>query len=144
MQPGHYRNVPIDKIVWGTPAAQAVAAEVESLGAKRVFLVASGTLSRSTDEIQRIRTVLGERFAGLFDRCKEHTPLESVVECAAAVRDAKADLIVTVGGGTPIDTVKIVQLCLTLRIDSVDALKAISGKPNSMPSVIRQVIVPTT
>src|SRR5262249_16000794 len=45
---------------------------------------------------------------------------------------------------TPIDTVKIVQVCLTQGIDSVDALRAISGKPNSTPSVIRQIIVPTT
>ncbi len=80
----------------------------------------------------------------MFDRCKGHTPLESVIDCATAVRDAKADLIVTVGGGTPIDTVKIVQLCLTQGIDDVDKLKAISGKPNSTPSIIRQIIVPTT
>src|SRR5215469_12642405 len=144
VQSGSYRNVPTDKIAWGTPAADAVAAEVESLGAKRVFLVASGTLSRSTDEIGKIRRALGERFTGLFDRCKEHTPLESVIECAAAARSANADLIVTIGGGTPIDTVKIVQLCLTQGIDSVENLKAISGKANSTPSVIRQIIVPTT
>jgi alcohol dehydrogenase class IV len=110
MQPGSYRNVPTDKIVWGTPAADAVAAEVDSLGAKRAFLVASKTLSRSTEEIGKIRKTLGERFAGLFDRCKEHTPLESVIDCAAAARSANADLIVTIGGGTPFDTVKIVQL----------------------------------
>jgi alcohol dehydrogenase class IV len=144
MRPGSYRNVPIDKVVWGTPAAEAIAAEVDALGAKRVFVVASGTLSRSTDEIGKIRSALGDRFAGLFDHCKEHTPLESVIECAAAVRSANADLIVTIGGGTPIDTVKIVQLCLTLGIESVEALRAISGKPNFMPSVIRQIIVPTT
>jgi maleylacetate reductase len=144
MQRGQYRNVPIEKIVWGTPAAEAIAAEVDALGDKRVFVVASGTLSRSTDEIGKIRSALGDRFAGLFDRCKEHTPLESVIDCAAAVREVNAGLIVTVGGGTPIDTVKIVQLCLTQGIDGVEALRAISGKPNFMPSVIRQMIVPTT
>lgn len=144
MQRGHYRNVPIDKIVWGTPAAEAVAAEVDALSAKRVLIVASGTLSRASDEIGKIRSALGDRFAGLFDRCKEHTPLESVIECAAAARVANADLIATVGGGTPIDTVKIVQLCLTQGIEDVEGLRAISGKPNSTPSVVRQIIVPTT
>src|SRR5689334_21695419 len=118
MRPGHYRSVPIEKIVWGTPAADAVAAEAKASDAKRVFIVASGTLSRSTKEIGNICDALGERFAGLFDRCQEHTPLESVIACAKAVREANADLIATVGGGTPIDTVKIVQLCLTQRIDT--------------------------
>jgi alcohol dehydrogenase class IV len=144
MQSGHYRNVPIDKIVWGTRAANAVASEVKALDASRVFIVASGTLSRSTNEIAKVRDALGERFAGLFDRCREHTPLESVIECAAAARQAKADLIVTVGGGTPIDTVKIVQLCLTQGLETVEALLAIAGKPSTTPSVVRQIVVPTT
>jgi maleylacetate reductase len=141
---GSYRNVPIEKIVWGRPAAEAVAAESANLGAKRIFIVASNTLSRKTDEVAAVRKALGERFAGLFDEVKEHTPLESVIACAAAVKDAKADLVVTVGGGSQTDAVKIVQLCLTQGITDVDALRAISGKPNAAPSVIRQIAVPTT
>ena len=141
---GSYRNVPIDKIVWGKPAAEAVAAESAALGAKRAFIVASNTLSRKTGEVSAVREGLGERFAGLFDEIKEHTPLESVIACAAAAKETKADLIVTVGGGSQTDAVKIVQLCLTQNISDVDALRAIAGKPGATPSVIRQICVPTT
>lgn len=144
MQPGQSRSVPIEKIVWGSPAAETVASEARALGAKRVLIVASHTLSEKTPEIGKIQDALGATCAGLFDRCREHTPLESVIECADAARRAHADLIVTVGGGTPIDTVKIVQLCLTHNIENIEALQAISGKPQRAASVIRQIAVPTT
>jgi alcohol dehydrogenase class IV len=144
MQPGNYTYVPIERVSWGVPAAQAVAAEARRLNASRVMIVASGTLSRKTDAISAIASALGASYAGLFDECREHTPLESVIACADAARAQRPDLIVTVGGGTPIDTVKIVQLCLAHDIRSVEALLAIANKPNTKPSPVRQIIVPTT
>jgi maleylacetate reductase len=109
-----------------------------------VFLVASGTLSRKTSAIATIRRALDGRDAGLFDQCKEHTPLESVIACVKAVRAAEADLIVTVGGGSPIDMVKVVQLCLTHDVHDIAGLKTYAGKPTREPSAIRQIIAPTT
>ncbi len=144
MRPGTYDYVPIERIVWGKPAAEAVPAEADRLGAQRVFTVASGTMSRKTDVVRGLRKALGARDAGLFDECREHAPLESIIACAEAARAAKPDLILTVGGGTPIDTVKIVQLCLTHDIRDIDALRSFAGKPTSKPSRVRQVIVPTT
>ena len=70
-------------------------------------------LSRKADVIATIRKALGARDVGLFDECREHTPLESVMACLDAVRAANPDLILTVGGGSPIDMVKVIQLCLT-------------------------------
>ncbi len=144
MKPGSYGYVPIERVHWDKPAAEAVTSERTRSGAQRVFTVASKTLSRKTDVIAQIRAALGSHDVGLFDECREHTPLESVIACAEAARDAKPDLILTVGGGTPIDTVKLVQLCLTHGIRSTEALQALAGKATATPSVLRQIIVPTT
>ena len=144
MQTGTYSYVPIERVSWGKPAAEAVAQEAERAGANCVFCVASGTLSRRTDAIKGVREALGARYAGLFDECREHTPLPSVIACAEAVRAANPDLIVTIGGGTPIDTVKIVQLCLSQGIRDVPGLLALANKPTSKASLVRQIIVPTT
>ncbi|HEX7777314.1 MAG TPA: iron-containing alcohol dehydrogenase [Parvibaculum sp.] len=143
-QAGSYAYVPIERVSWGAPAAQAAAAEAERLDASRVMIVASGTLSRKTDAIAEIKAALGARFAGLFDECREHTPLESVIACTEAARAMKPDLILTVGGGTPIDTVKIVQLCLAHDIRTVGDLLKIANKPNAASSPLRQIVVPTT
>ncbi len=60
----------------------------------------SGTLNRTTDAIAEVRRRLGNRFAGIFDRTPPHTPWGAVIEAAAAARDAGADLIATIGGGS--------------------------------------------
>jgi len=144
MQTGIYNYVPLERVIWGKPAAEAVALEVDRSNARRVFFVASGTLSRQTGAIHAIKAALSQRSVGLFDECREHTPLQSVIACARAVRKAEPDLIVTIGGGTPIDTVKIVQLCLSHDVQDVEDLLALANKPTSKPSSVRQIIVPTT
>jgi alcohol dehydrogenase class IV len=144
MQIGAYDYVPLERVRWGMPAGEAVRQEAERLGAGRVFVIASRTLSRATPVVASIRDALGERFAGLFDECREHTPIDSVIAAAAAVREARPDLIVTAGGGSPTDTTKAVQFCLTLGITDAQQMLAHAGRPLRQPSSVRQVIVPTT
>ena len=150
---GRYEFLAQDRIVYGFPAAQAVAETAEAQGAQRVFLVTSQTLSRKTDEIQKIRDVLGPRCVGLFDECIAHVPRESVLRAADAVRRAEPDLIVTVGGGTPIDTVKILLICLAEGVQTEDALgefriRVREDGSRHVPKVgrppVRQVVLPTT
>ena len=86
----------MDEVVFGRPAAEVVAEQARRLGAERVFLMASGTLNRTTDEVAKVRHALGNRFAGLFDRMPPHTPRRAVIEAAAGAREAQADLIVTI------------------------------------------------
>ena len=150
---GRYEFLAQDRIIYGVPAAQAVAETADALGARRVFLVTSQTLSRKTDEIRKIREVLGARCVGLFDECVAHVPRESVLRAAYAVRRAEPDLIVTVGGGTPIDTVKILLICLAEGVQTEDELgefriRVREDGSRHVPKVgrppVRQVVLPTT
>ena len=138
----------MDEVVFGDPAADAILAQSERLGAERVFLMVSGTLNRQTDEIEKIRKALGARYAGLFDAMPAHTPREAVIAATDAARSANADLIVTVGGGSITDGAKAVQLCLANDIRSVEAIDTIRVKKGIAPPlsapVVRQVSVPTT
>ena len=136
----NYFYLPLERVVFGQPAAAAAAEEARRIGAKRVFVVSSRTLSRSTDEIERIRKAVDA--VGLFDECIAHTPWPSVIEAAKAVREAKPDLILTVGGGTPIDTVKILQICLAHGVTDLSGLDEL--RVSTKPSPVRQVVIPTT
>jgi maleylacetate reductase len=62
------------EVRFGVPAAEAVAEQATRYGAERVFLMVSGTLNRTTPEIERIRRALGNRCAGVFDRMPAHSP----------------------------------------------------------------------
>jgi maleylacetate reductase len=150
---GAYAYLPLERVVFGVPAAQAAAQEADRIGAKRVFIVASKTLSTKTPLVRGIADALGKRHVGLFDACVAHTPRATVIAAARAVREAKPDLILTVGGGTPIDTVKVLQICLAHDVDSIEGLDSLHMSvapdgtrrvPAIKPSPLRQVAVPTT
>ena len=76
----------LERLIYGKPAAQALAAEAERLGARRVFLVVSGTMNRTTDEVEKVRAALGERYAGTYDGIPPFTPRSAVLEAAAMAR----------------------------------------------------------
>lgn len=139
----------MDEVVFGKPAAEAVAEEVRRLGATRVFLMVSGTLNRQTDEIEKLRRALGNNCVGIFDKMPPHTPRHAVIAAAAQAREAGADLIVTLGGGSITDGAKAVQLCLANDIRTAEALDAyrssmLGSPPSSNPFTVRQISVPTT
>ena len=110
----------MDEVVFGRPAAEAIVEQMDRLGASRAFLMVSGTLNRETDEIENIRRALGARCVGTFDAMPAHTPRAAVIAAANQARAAKADLIVTVGGGSITDGAKAVQLCLANDVSTVE------------------------
>ncbi|MCY4237532.1 MAG: iron-containing alcohol dehydrogenase [Rhodospirillaceae bacterium] len=153
MNEGLFQFLAQERIIWGTPAPQAVRREIDILGARRALIVASTTMATRTNVVDDIKEALGETAVGVFTGCREHTPIDTVIDCVTAVRNAQADVIVTVGGGTPIDTVKAAILCLAEEIQNADALKdyrvivnddGSRTAPAVGPSSIRQIIVPTT
>lgn len=138
----------MEEVVFGQPAAIALLDQVKRIGAQRVFVMASGTLGRTTEEIARIRAGLGSHFAGLFDAMPPHTPRSAVIAATQMARESGADLIATVGGGSITDGAKAVQLCLANDIttaEGMDALRTVNGvSPPLKPPVVRQVSIPTT
>jgi maleylacetate reductase len=143
----------LERLVYGKPAAQALATEVERMGAKRVFLVVSGTMNRTTDEVEKVRAALGNRYAGSYDGIPPFTPRSAVLEAAQLARAAGADLVVTFGGGSVTEAGKIVRLALQhdiRHVDDFDRFRAITHPdgtrfvPEYEGPRIGQVAIPTT
>ena len=97
MLSGAYRFPQMESVVFGKPFAEALAQEVDRLDARAVFVLASGTLSRETDLVERLRQMLGNRFAGLCAKIGAHTPRDDVAAAANSARESGANLIVTLG-----------------------------------------------
>lgn len=137
-----------EAVVYGVPAAQAVMAEVERIGASRIIVMASGTLARETPHVTAIETALGSRFAGRFAAMPAHSPRSAVIAAIEMARTANADLIITIGGGSVTDGAKAVQLCLANDVrtpQAMDALRVIGGvAPDINSPTVRQISIPTT
>ena len=154
MRAGEIVFTAMERVVFGRPAAEAVAETAERLGARRVFILAGSTLNRSTDTVRRIAQALGDRYAGLHDEMPAHSPRNSVIACANKAREAGCDLLVSVGGGSTTDGGKAVAICLEHDIREPDGLEPfrtvvdeITGKrhfPQYRAPRVRQICVPTT
>jgi maleylacetate reductase len=150
---GTYNTFATERIVYGQPAADVLGGEVERIGVRRVFLLVSRTLRSQTDLIQRVADVLGDRCAGIHDGVPSHTPRGSVLEAAAAAREARADLLVTFGGGSVTDAGKLVRLALRHDIDDVAQFDRFVARVNpdgtrTAPQYdgpdVPQIAIPTT
>ena len=154
MQSGTMVFTAMNRVIFGKPAAESIVAEVDRLQAKRVFILSGHTLNSATDEIEKVKAALGDRFAGVHDHMPAHSPRESVVACANAAREAGTDLLVTIGGGSVTDGGKAVTVCLEHGISDVDAMEPFRSvvddktgtrrTPDFAPPKVRQIAVPTT
>src|SRR5258708_16750678 len=154
MRTGEIVFTGMERVVFGRPAAEAVAEGADRLGAKGVFILAGRTLNRDTDAVSQIGGALGPRYAGLHDEMPAHSPRDAVVACANKARDAGCDLLLSVGGGSTTDGGKAVTLCLQHDIREPDGLEPfrtlvheITGKrhfPQYRAPRVRQICVPTT
>ncbi|MEO0682054.1 MAG: iron-containing alcohol dehydrogenase, partial [Pseudomonadota bacterium] len=106
------------------------------------------TLRETGEEIARIEAALGDRLAGVHAGVAPHVPRPDVMAAAAAAREAQADLIVAVGGGSVIDCAKIVPWVLSNDMDDPKDLEAIryGATPEAPPAppVLRVIAAPTT
>ena len=103
---------PMQRVYSGRPAAEALNEEAERLGAKRVFIVSSHTLSTKTQEVEHLKRALGAKFVGVFDAIAPHVPREDVSAGVIAAERAAPDMLVSIGGGSVTDATKIINLCL--------------------------------
>ena len=147
----------LDTVVSGQSVNAALPELIERVGASRVYLVASNSLSQATNKLEELKTHLGDKCVGLFDQVGTHTPREDVLRVLQKVRESEADLLVSLGGGSIIDCSKAVQLALDQNINNetelLDYAQLSDGSRGpkwgdfslfSEPARIRQIAVPTT
>ncbi|MFH2006207.1 MAG: iron-containing alcohol dehydrogenase [bacterium] len=118
------------KIVCGHKALQNLPHELEQLGARRALIVTdagvaeAGLLGRVTDVFAGSRCEVG----AVYDQTPADSSHRVVNELAALYRRERCDSIVAVGGGSPIDTAKGVNILVSqdaedlIRFEGIDRL----------------------
>ncbi len=114
--PFRHRSFPLS-IHAGKDALEQLRGEVDRTKAKRAFIVCGKSVARRTDLLQRIKAILDDTCAGVFDGVEESSPLPSVLRGTAAAREAGADLIIAVGGGSAMVTARAIIILLAEKGD---------------------------
>jgi len=85
---------------------------VARAGANRAFVVCSPSINSRTDIVRRLESALGPAFAGVFDQIEKDCPYPNVCAARDAAREANADLLIAVGGGSVLVATRAVAIFL--------------------------------
>jgi maleylacetate reductase len=154
LEESSYRFTGHERVLHNASATVELPKLLTLYGYQRVFVVCSRSINTKTKIAQHIRECLGEKLVGLTDDVGEHSPLSNVLKAAQAVRDSRADVIVSIGGGSVMDMCKAIQLCISEEAFDRDSLLRLQfvlsedGKQMLTTSKasprIRQIAIPTT
>ncbi len=130
---------PSTRVLAGHGVLPAIYREVVNLGMKRVMIITDPGV-RDAGLTRHVQDALGDFCVGVFDQVPQDSDLETVDSATRAAREKAADGIVSVGGGSVIDTAKVA--CVTLKnnalAENIMAFNRLSGP--QMP----HICIPTT
>ncbi|MDH5493331.1 MAG: iron-containing alcohol dehydrogenase, partial [Myxococcales bacterium] len=133
------------RVAFGAGAARSVGTEAKALGAKSALVITDpGVLSAGL--IEGITESLEEAglSSAIFSEISSN-PLESeVLSATDAYRQQAADLIVAVGGGSPLDVAKLVRVATTHPLPLAQYDDAIGGWEKIREPLPPMIAIPTT
>ena len=103
-----YSYVPIERVHFGSGSIIKLRDELDRIGSQRPFIVTGQSIAKNTDLVARVELASGRKLAGVFSEIKQHAPMSGITSATRAAKEAKVDSLISLGGGSPIDSTKIV------------------------------------
>lgn len=95
------------RVIFGEGSIDRLPGDLQDAGYSRAFFVTTRGRAAMT---HAIAAKLGETLAGIYSEAVEHVPVGTTDKAEAELRKANADVIVAVGGGSPIGLGKALVL----------------------------------
>ena len=128
---------------------QGLKEAVDRARAKHAFVVCSRSVNQRTDIVRRIEAVLGSQCAGVYDGIEKDSTYVSVRAAKEAAAEAKADLLIAVGGGSVMVATRVVAIFMAEQGDPFQLMTQYpGGKPAYSPRLLAPkppiINIPTT
>ena len=101
------------KIVCRPGGVADLGTELDRRGLDRALVVCGSTVGSTPGVMDPVRDGLRDHLAGVFDQTTPEKYLRTAVEGAERVQEEDADAVVAVGGGSSLDTAKVVSALTT-------------------------------
>lgn len=114
------------KLHFGKNVVKELGSAAEALGNKALLVYGGGSVLRNgsyKDTLEQLK--LHDIKITEFNGIKPNPRVEDVIEAARIGREAEVDMVVAVGGGSVIDSAKIIAICIA---DDADTWEIMTGK----------------
>ena len=99
------------RVVFGINSLRDLGPEVDELKCSKAFVVSDKGVA-AAGLVEKVEKALGKRWVGTFDECPQDSGLHIVNQAAELAREKGADILISVGGGSVIDTAKGMAILL--------------------------------
>lgn len=141
---GYFTPPPRQAVAYGQPIATALPAELDKLGATRVVLVTTNSLSKAGGLAAQVEAAIGARCLARVTGIGAHSPRSDVLRIVAALRATAADAVVGFGGGSVTDATKVARQCLTNDINTIDDFDRLRVPATGAAPSLPFIMIPTT
>lgn len=129
------------RIVFGSGKRKELEKYIDMIGGKNGVLVCSKSFAKN-GTAQSFIEHSGGRIKAVFSDIRPNPTTKNVDDCAALLREIKADFAVALGGGSPMDCCK--AACAIAKGNDVIASYHTGGKPVTAAEAIPMIAFPTT
>jgi alcohol dehydrogenase class IV len=105
---GEYSYLPIERVHFGPGSISRLVEELDRIKSRRPFVITGQTIADKTGLVDTVEKASGRKLAGIFSGVKQHAPISGIKRAIGEAQSAKADSLISLGGGSPIDSTKVV------------------------------------
>ena len=105
---GEYSYLPIERVHFGPDSISRLSTELDKVRSERPFLITGETIAHKTRLPEKVEKASGRELAGVCSGIKQHAPISGIKAATLEARKARADALISLGGGSPIDATKVV------------------------------------
>jgi 4-hydroxybutyrate dehydrogenase len=131
-------------IRFGEGAVEGLVEDLDALGIRRALVVTDRGVRQAGLVEQALRKVPDARIAATFDAVPSNPTEAAADEALRLYREAQADGLIAIGGGSPIDLAKTVALLATHEAPLERYAAILGGIPRITEKVAPLIAVPTT
>ncbi|KAI5208038.1 Dehydroquinate synthase-like protein [Aureobasidium subglaciale] len=107
---GLWKPTHLQQLFYGADCVSKHLLECLPTDDSKAFIITGSSLANKTSLIKSVESQLGSRHAGTFSNIKQHAPVAELDKATDAVQnDSSIDTIISIGGGSPIDSAKAIS-----------------------------------
>src|SRR5256712_12576064 len=105
---GEYYYLPIERVHLGPGSIARLAEELDKIKSQRPFIITGHTIAEKTRLVDTVEKASGRKLVRVFSSIKQHAPISDIKQAISEAEKARADSLISLGGGSPIDSTKVV------------------------------------